>query len=603
MKRKLFPLILSLILCFNLLSICALAAPREFASEEALAADLKELGLFKGVSDTDFDLERAPTRIEALVMLIRVLGKEADALGTAWEHPFKDVPQWADRYVGYAYRNQLTSGISDTEFGLSDASAAHYLTFMLRALGYTDVAGADFTWDSPFALANQAGILRDGTDVTAFLRADIVRISYAALQTTLKNSDQTLAQKLIASGVFTLEQFNAVYDASAFADAEDDTPQALTARQISDLTSDAVFYIEVFETQDDYLDEYEYATGSGFLIGSDGTAVTNYHVIEDTLAAAATMKNGKVYPIEKVLYYDMERDIAVIRLSHRAKDGSTAASFPALKMRDSSAVHNGDKVFAIGSPLGLQNSITDGIVSNAQRLINDEPYPYIQMTAAISPGSSGGVLLNEYGEAIGITTAYLVDGQSLNLAVPLDWIMTQDLKIKGADFAEVYRTEFRNWLQLADFDFAENVFYEDFPEEVFNVESIYSGNTIIGSFSCSSNLDYYCFTTPIPVYLTAYAGGISDTDYDPFYDIYANSNYEMSWDDLILESFILTLDDDESTLLYAEDAYDEDGYAYELLEGVYLEPGRYYLCALQTFDDDTIWEGRYYYVYLHLDPA
>lgn len=65
------------------------------------AAALKQLGLFKGVSETDFDLDRAPSRTEALIMLIRMLGKESEALSGSWRHPFTDVDSWADKYIGY----------------------------------------------------------------------------------------------------------------------------------------------------------------------------------------------------------------------------------------------------------------------------------------------------------------------------------------------------------------------------------------------------------------------------------------------------------------------------------------------------------------------
>ena len=95
--KKILSLLLCCILCFGLVSplTAAAEAQRDVCTEEALAADLKELGLFQGASETDFDLERAPTRVEAVVMLIRVLGREQEALSGSWTHPFADVPEWA----------------------------------------------------------------------------------------------------------------------------------------------------------------------------------------------------------------------------------------------------------------------------------------------------------------------------------------------------------------------------------------------------------------------------------------------------------------------------------------------------------------------------
>ena len=127
MKKLLyFVLLLSIILSF-----ATGVAARDYTYEQTLAVELKELGVFRGVAENDFALDRAPTRVEALVMLIRALGKEKAATEGAWTHPFTDVPQWADAYVGYAYVSGLTNGSSATQFGTGDASAAMYLTFML----------------------------------------------------------------------------------------------------------------------------------------------------------------------------------------------------------------------------------------------------------------------------------------------------------------------------------------------------------------------------------------------------------------------------------------------------------------------------------------
>lgn len=127
MKKKAVSVLLAVVLCFTLLPTAAGAAARDTSAEDALAADLKQLGLFQGVSDTDFDLGRTPNRTEALVMLIRFLGKEAEALEGRWTHPFTDVPAWADSYVGYAYEH-----IPD--FG--EFSQAELVSITYMPLGY-----------------------------------------------------------------------------------------------------------------------------------------------------------------------------------------------------------------------------------------------------------------------------------------------------------------------------------------------------------------------------------------------------------------------------------------------------------------------------------
>lgn len=109
------------------------------------AEQLKDLGLFKGTNN-GFELDRQPTRAEAGVMLIRMLGKESLPLSQNSDHPFDDVPAWASPYVGYMYQNGLTKGISDNEYGSqSYIDAKSYATMLMRVLGYDD-GNDDFSW-------------------------------------------------------------------------------------------------------------------------------------------------------------------------------------------------------------------------------------------------------------------------------------------------------------------------------------------------------------------------------------------------------------------------------------------------------------------------
>jgi hypothetical protein len=147
-------------------------------------------------------------------MLVRLLDAEETALEGDWEHPFTDVPAWADKYVGYAYENGLTNGTSATTFGEDNASASMYITFVLRALGYSDTNGEDFTWDDPFTLAEEIGIIPDCVDLDNFWRADIVSVSYAALAAEVKDGDTILAKKLWGSS--TSNKYYRYYDTNAF---------------------------------------------------------------------------------------------------------------------------------------------------------------------------------------------------------------------------------------------------------------------------------------------------------------------------------------------------------------------------------------------------
>lgn len=194
-------MVMALTLCVTLPAHAA--APAE---AETKAAALKQLSLFRGVSETDFALDRAPTRVEAMVMLIRAMGKESEALSVGGTHPFTDVPAWADKYIGYAYEKGLTKGVSETSFGTGDADSDMYLTFMLRALGYSDTAG-DFAWNAPDTLARAVGILPEGINTKSFLRADVALVSWVALEADLKGGQPRLAKKLMADGVFTGDEY------------------------------------------------------------------------------------------------------------------------------------------------------------------------------------------------------------------------------------------------------------------------------------------------------------------------------------------------------------------------------------------------------------
>ena len=181
----------------------------------AMAASLKTLTLFRG-SDTGygegFDLEKTPTRMEALIMLIRLLGEESEALTCTAYQPFTDVPDWALPYAAYAYSKGYTNGVGPTTFGTTmSASAEMYTEFLLRALRYSSTAQSDIS-NAP-ERAHFAGVLTAGEvsalRASAFLRADVVYLSYYALETNVSGGSK-LSDTLIARGVFS----DAAYRAS-----------------------------------------------------------------------------------------------------------------------------------------------------------------------------------------------------------------------------------------------------------------------------------------------------------------------------------------------------------------------------------------------------
>jgi S1-C subfamily serine protease len=171
-----------------------------------------------------------------------------------------------------------------------------------------------------------------------------------------------------------------------------------TAEEIG-MLSDSVVQLFVQHNDNDY------TMGSGFFY-EKGRVVTNYHVIENAKSITMEYDDGSVYTGGvTVLGYDKEQDIAVLMVS----DSIT----PALNLGDSDFVQRGQKVYAIGSPAGLTNTLSDGLVSAVRS-------DMIQITAAVNHGNSGGALLNEYGEVIGIIFARIDNGDNLGFAIPVN---------------------------------------------------------------------------------------------------------------------------------------------------------------------------------------
>jgi serine protease Do len=153
--------------------------------------------------------------------------------------------------------------------------------------------------------------------------------------------------------------------------------------------------------------------GSGFIIDKEGYIVTNNHVIEDADMIKVKLKNGKEFDAE-IVGRDPNTDIALIKIKSKNH-------LSVLKLGDSDALKVGQWVVAIGSPFGLEHTVTAGIVSAKGRIIGSGPYDdFIQTDASINPGNSGGPLINMKGEVIGINTAIIASGQGLGFAIPIN---------------------------------------------------------------------------------------------------------------------------------------------------------------------------------------
>ena len=191
MKKKLSCLLLTLLMVVSLMP----AASAANANATKAAETLYELGLFRGTGTNPdgtpiFDLDKTPTRNQAVIMLVRLLGKEQEALNGTWDLPFTDVAKGSTvyPYIGYAYANGLT--------------------FVLRAMGYE--SGKDFEVGTAWELSDKLGITHNrynAVNAASFLRSDVAFISASALSAQLQGSKLTLADKLMVENVFTKAQY------------------------------------------------------------------------------------------------------------------------------------------------------------------------------------------------------------------------------------------------------------------------------------------------------------------------------------------------------------------------------------------------------------
>jgi len=178
------------------------------------------------------------------------------------------------------------------------------------------------------------------------------------------------------------------------------------------------FFKEFFGSQMPNIpnEQIQKGMGSGFVVSSDGLILTNAHVVEGSDQVKVTLKDGKTYQ-GKVMGTDPLTDVAVIKIEAR---GLAAVTFA-----DSDNLQPGEWAIAIGNPLGLDNTVTTGIVSatgrsSAQVGVADKRVSFIQTDAAINPGNSGGPLLNAQGQVIGINTAIIQNAQGLGFAIPVN---------------------------------------------------------------------------------------------------------------------------------------------------------------------------------------
>ncbi|MCI8398478.1 MAG: trypsin-like peptidase domain-containing protein [Oscillibacter sp.] len=394
MKQKILA-----ILCALALVLSAVPAAGALEGESArAAATLTALHVLDEQAAAD---PAAPfTRAQANALLVRLSGIQIES-------------NTLDAAVDQGW-TAVTSGQQEA------IPAGEFFHGLLRLLGYTDIPADAARYARHIGLA-----VRDCPDPLTW--GDACQL----LRDALPFADAegvSLIQRLIRQGLCT----------QASAEALGLFPQALTARQTAERYISAVFRIRSFDTERAYKKDLQSGEASGFFISPDGLAVTNHHALDDALRATATLVTGETYEIERVLWYDPDIDLALIRVSRTSLEGELTPAFACLTLSETGTadLRPGDEVYTLGNPLGLGLAVSSGIVSAVEREVENYGLPMVMNTADISQGSSGGALLNVYGHVVAVTSGAYTYGNNMYLAVPIDPVLDADCSVEGMTLEE-----------------------------------------------------------------------------------------------------------------------------------------------------------------------
>jgi S1-C subfamily serine protease len=183
-------------------------------------------------------------------------------------------------------------------------------------------------------------------------------------------------------------------------------PQATTksvAKEWSEIVAHVRPAVVVIETDE--------ALGSGFVVQPDGIIVTNHHVVANAKQVAVKFPSGEVYRNVYLLSSDPINDLAFLKIE--------AVELPTIPLGNSNDVQAGDEVLLVGAPQGLEQTVSSGLISGVRL---DNGVRILQTSAPASHGSSGGPLLTRTGEAVGVMSFKLVDGENLNFAIPINYV-------------------------------------------------------------------------------------------------------------------------------------------------------------------------------------
>ena len=276
----------------------------------------------------------------------------------------------------------------------------------------------------------------------------------------------------------------------------------------------------------------ELSLGTGIVLSSDGKILTNYHVIEGAYSAKITIEDV-TYTVQRVLAYDKETDLAVLKIS-----ADYLKTLPICK----SPLQVGRPVYALGSSKGLTATFSQGIITSAKRVLDG--VTYVQHDAAISAGNSGGPLINEYGEIVGINTKTVQDSQNLNFAI---FASEMDRLWYGTPItmSEFYNRTTTPYEKMVDFIIHYGTWNSSTEEYALTLYSGYVDGHLLERYAFySPEVDMVVLVIRVDIFIVylimdeadgkyQYMWGESETDYYAVGNVDANALYGLSMFDVI----------------------------------------------------------------------
>ncbi len=387
--KKAISCLLCLFLLLNTSLNCAHAA---YNSQRA--AILKEAGLMIG-TENGISESRTATRAEIAAVTVRLLGGEQEAFRQRYSHPFTDVANWADAYIGYLYQYRIAFGTSPTQFSPNvPADENQFASLVLRALGYQDYTDG-FTASNSADKSVEVGLLsqQEAAELagrSTFTRADMMNIMYNSLFCKIKDSDLSLLEKLYRQGAVSYYSLLSMAEKDSkvkelFDSFSQNENEIKTPEELRNIAKNAAVTVEMGKNSNSFSH-----SGSGILIDSSGLVLTTYqNLVEGCLYGRVTFNGTIYYTVEKIVSYDSDANLALLKIL-------MPSSRTAFAIGNTSKLKEQETVY-------LATKSSTGTLSFRSGKVTRTSYSGefgICIDTDFTSQALGGVLLNSRGEAV-----------------------------------------------------------------------------------------------------------------------------------------------------------------------------------------------------------